>query len=316
MTPFETVPRSRALGALTRRRFLRLAAITLAGSAAAAAGGAGWAWWIEPNRLVLERVDVPIANLPAAFDGFRIALLSDFHLYPYTTLPHIREATRMALELDADVVALTGDYVLENAESVFDLAMELATLNARHGVFAVLGNHDYWTNAAVVRVGLDQAGVTLLDNRAMDLTVGSERLVLAGVDDYWSGRPNLPGALKSVPADVPVILSLPRAGSHRRIWSRRAGGAATVRPQPRRPGTSAGHWRTAPTNLRSEVRRRLATRGHRLGVHQSRRGRYRAAGTLRLPARGDRDHAGKRLSSQLTALRQPSGSPECQPTAF
>lgn len=192
--------------ALTRRHLLRLAALTVAGGATAAAGGAGWARWVEPGWLTLVRVQVPIAGLPAAFDGFRIALLSDLHLYPHTTLEYVSHAVEVVRSLDADVAVLTGDFVYQNAEAVFDLAAVLATLDARQGVFGVLGNHDYWTNAAVVRAGLREAGVSLLENRGIALTSGRDRIYLAGVDDYWSGTPDLAAALSSAPSGVPVVL--------------------------------------------------------------------------------------------------------------
>lgn len=147
-----------------------------------------------------------VTGLPAAFDGIRIGLLSDLHLYPYTQLDHIWRAVTMVRELDLDVVALTGDYVLENAESVFDLVNVLSQLDARLGVFGVLGNHDYWTNAPIVRAGLREAGVTMLENRGIDLAIGGDRLHLAGVDDCWSGKPDLTAALADASSGGPVVL--------------------------------------------------------------------------------------------------------------
>ncbi|MCI0396733.1 MAG: metallophosphoesterase [Chloroflexi bacterium] len=192
--------------AINRRTFLKLLAGAMAGGGLAAVGGYGYVTKIEPEWLVVERVEVPLQGLVEALAGFRIVQLSDFHLYPYTQLDLIQEAVAMANELAPDLIVLTGDYVLETAEAIFELAPALAALNARHGVFAVLGNHDHWTDAAVVRAGLGSVGLPLLDNRGVTLHVGGSQLYLAGVDDCWSGQPDLTVALDGLPAGAPTIL--------------------------------------------------------------------------------------------------------------
>ena len=109
-----------------------------------------------------------------------------------------------ANELAPDLIVLTGDYVLETAESIFDLTPALARLNARHGIFAILGNHDHWTNPAVVQQGLAEYGIELLHNRGVLLN--QSQLLLAGVDDLWSGEPDIEAALADWREDVPTVL--------------------------------------------------------------------------------------------------------------
>jgi predicted MPP superfamily phosphohydrolase len=191
---------------LNRRRFLKWLGATVAAGGMTTVGGPYYARHIEPGWLMVESVEVPIAGLPAALEGFKIVQLSDFHLHPFTQLELVEKAVARANELAADVIVLTGDYVLERADSIFELAPALAGLNARQGVFAVLGNHDHWTEAAVVRAGLAEAGLALLDNSGVALSAGREQLYLAGVDDCWSGAPDLDMALDGVVAGVPVVL--------------------------------------------------------------------------------------------------------------
>jgi hypothetical protein len=76
-------------------------------------------------------------------------------------------------------------------------------LNARHGVFAVLGNHDWWTDAQVVQSGLRRAGVNVLMNFGVVLPEGVH---LAGVDDPWSGAPDLRAALTQSGSNMPTVL--------------------------------------------------------------------------------------------------------------
>lgn len=186
----------------SRRAFLRATRNVLAGTALAGLTSYGYSQ-AELNWLKVTRVTVPIRNLPAAAEGFRIAHLTDLHLHPVTTLENIRAAVALANSLQPDVTVLTGDYVTGSAEDVFELAPVLAQLNARHGVFATLGNHDWWTDAAVVQSGLQRAGVTVLMNSGVHLPVGVH---LAGVDDPWSGAPDLRTALAKSTSNTPTVL--------------------------------------------------------------------------------------------------------------
>jgi predicted MPP superfamily phosphohydrolase len=158
------------------------------------------------RRLTVEQIRLPIPGLHPALDGFKIVQLSDFHLYPFTQVSFIREAVARANGLRPDLTVLTGDYVSHIAEAIFELAPALAGLNARLGVFTVLGNHDISTNRAVVEQGLNQVGLGPLHNRSHLFQVGQGQLALAGVDDGWMGRPDLRAALAPVPEGVPVVL--------------------------------------------------------------------------------------------------------------
>lgn len=165
---------------MKRRTFLKLLGQTILGGGVALAGGYGYSTQIEPGWLTIERVQVPIKNLKSGLEGLKIVQLSDIHLHPYIQLEFVQKAIAMVNALQPDLVVLTGDYVLADAASIFELAPALATLNARYGIFAVLGNHDLWTNATVVRSGLQQAGVPVLVNEGLALGIGRETLYLAG----------------------------------------------------------------------------------------------------------------------------------------
>ena len=191
---------------MNRRRFLK----TLAGVGAAAvltpAGGYLYARYVEPEQLTIERTLIPLPGLPSALDGFKIVQMSDFHLFPFTEIALIEEAVAKANRLKPDLIVLTGDYVLSDPRSIFELAPVLASLNARQGVFAILGNHDWWTNVDVVKLGFGEAGLTLLQNQGIALTEGAATLYLAGIDDCWSGKPDLMAAMADYPAGATTIL--------------------------------------------------------------------------------------------------------------
>jgi hypothetical protein len=194
---------------ISRRRFLKASAYLTATGCLTAAGGIGsyeYGVHLEAQWLAVEQVPVPLKNLNSALEGLKIVQLSDLHLHPYTQIEFIQKAVQTANLLQPDLVVLTGDYVLASAESIFELAPALATLNARYGVFTILGNHDLWTNAGVVRTGLEASGLPVLHNEGVTLDIGGAQLYLAGVDDGWSGRPDLNAALDNRPTDVPTIL--------------------------------------------------------------------------------------------------------------
>jgi predicted MPP superfamily phosphohydrolase len=155
---------------------------------------------------MIDRLSLPIQNLPPSLEGLRIVQISDLHLYPYIQVDYLRQALTQATELQPDLMVLTGDYVTLDADAIFELAPLLGQLNARHGVYAVLGNHDLWTNRQAVAAGFAQAGLPLLVNQTVPITAGAGTLFLAGLDDGWSGRPDLDAALEDVPLDAPAVL--------------------------------------------------------------------------------------------------------------
>lgn len=193
-------------GRLNRRKLLKLLGYNALGAGAGLAGLYHYASNIEVERLRLERATIPIDGLPSALEGFKIALLADFHLYPHTRLELIEEAVRLANSLKPDLTLLGGDYVLKTANSIFDLAPALARLDAVHGVFCILGNHDHWRGLDVVSQGLKSSGLPVLRNRGLTLKIGRRNLYLAGVDDGWAGRSDLAAALEGLPDGAPCIV--------------------------------------------------------------------------------------------------------------
>ena len=189
---------------LNRRSFLKISGTTLF----AGLGALITYFYLsnELENLVVEFVDIPIPELPSALEGFRIVQISDIHYYPITTLELVNQAVQMADELRPDLTLLTGDYVWHEVEVIFDLMPSLERLNARHGVFANLGNHDLWTDVNVVTTAFKEAKIPLLVNQGLSITVGRDNLYLASLDDGWSGQPDLAAAMENWPNGTPTVL--------------------------------------------------------------------------------------------------------------
>ena len=191
---------------VTRRRFLRWLGLTTGSIGAMGFGGWKYAWEVEPWWLTLERVRVPIAGLPPAIEGLTIAQLSDLHWGKDVKESHIARAVDMAQKTKPDLILLNGDYVTHSARDIEDCARELTRLTAPLGVYAILGNHDHWTNAQVVRAGLEAAGLPVLLNTHVRITVGDADLWLAGVDDVWERHADVDRALAGIPPGALTIL--------------------------------------------------------------------------------------------------------------
>lgn len=190
------------MGRVTRRWFLKgLAGSVVAGLPAAA--GAVYVTYVEPNWPRLERVEVPLARLPAALDGFRVIQLSDLHRGPDVAQEDVARAVDLALRQEVDLVVLTGDYVSGSASYASSCAEALSALLELGDVVACLGNHDHWTDADAVAQALADVGIDVLRNAARPVAQG---LWLAAVDDVWERQSDLDRALERVPAGAVVLL--------------------------------------------------------------------------------------------------------------
>ena len=144
----------------------------------------------EPYNLVVERTEIHLRRLPRALDGLRVVQLSDIHHSPFTGRAQVERAVELANSLQPDIIALTGDYVSHEREYAAPCAEMLGRLRARCGVYAVLGNHDHWTDAALITDLFRAEGIRVLVNEGMRFEHpqhGGASFWLAGVDDTMFG---------------------------------------------------------------------------------------------------------------------------------
>jgi predicted MPP superfamily phosphohydrolase len=165
----------------------------------------------------LNLSNVHITNLPAAFAGFRIVQLSDLHASRQVTPQYLSEAVDLALSQEPDLVVLTGDFVHRGYKYVDPVADTLSRLNAPHGVFAVLGNHDFSVRNALgfrryrhlhraVAQALCARGIRVLRNESVTLHREGASLHLVGVEDLWSRVCDLERAFARLTTRVPAIV--------------------------------------------------------------------------------------------------------------
>jgi hypothetical protein len=194
----------------------------------------------EPYRLTIEHQQIYLRRLPPELDGFRVVQLSDIHHSPFTSRQQIERAVATATRLQPDIIALTGDYISKERQYAAPCAELLGRLRARHGIYAVLGNHDHWTDAALITDLFRAEGITVLVNQGMRFEKNGASFWLAGVDDTMVGLEDLPLALagsreeemKLVLAHNPIILRrAARVGVDLVLSGHTHGGQVNLRPE-------------------------------------------------------------------------------------
>lgn len=230
----------------------------------------------EANSLSLERVTVRIKRLPKKLDGFKIIHLSDIHHSPFTDLEHISRAVRVANRLRPDMFVLTGDYVSHETSYIAPVAKVMGELSAEFGTHACLGNHDHWTDPALVVKEFREAGINMLVNEGMRFDVNGASFWLAGVDDHMVGKTDLVAALRgSYPDEMKLLLA------HNPIIFRKAVKAGIDL-------TLSGHTHGGQVRIRDGNRRLLKRRKLSNGLHIRKDSQIyitRGIGTVVLPVR-------------------------------
>jgi predicted MPP superfamily phosphohydrolase len=170
---------------------------------------------LAPNRPHVVRREIVLRRWPAELDGFTIAQLSDFHYDPYFSIHPLKAAIGMVNTLNPDLIVLTGDFVTvpqfggddeKGAAEAEPCALLLRQMRATHGLWAVLGNHDWFTNPNRVASALRAQGISVLANLSVPIESAGGRFWLSGVNDVVGGGSDLSAALSKVPPDEATIL--------------------------------------------------------------------------------------------------------------
>jgi uncharacterized protein len=199
----------------------------------------------EPFMIAVERQEIFLRRLPKALDGFRVVHLSDLHYGPLVAPRHLERAIAIANELKPDLIALTGDYISQERMYAAPCAELVGRLQARHGVFAILGNHDHWTDATLIADLFSAEGIRMLINEGVRIDARGHSFWLAGVDDTMVGLEDISlslagardGEFKLLLAHNPIILRrAARADVDLVLSGHTHGGQVTLRPEKNRSG--------------------------------------------------------------------------------
>ena len=172
----------------------------------------GWAFWWEPSTLTQKRYHIALNPWSSACDGLKVAVIADLHIgSPHFDIPKLKEVVKLVNKAKPDVVLLGGDYVIQsvvggsfvNPEPIAD---ELRKLEAKVGVYSVLGNHDWWFDGQRVKSALEDVGIPVLEDEAVEVEFQECRFWLVGIGDYWERAHDVGKAFRDVPSDAPVLV--------------------------------------------------------------------------------------------------------------
>ncbi len=204
----EKIEASKMPSTWTRRRFIKTAVRSGIGLTGLGLGSLAWAHKVEPEWLDLHHVRLALPRLGSAFSGLRLVQISDIHFDgSYMTQARFNAIVATVNQQRPDVVAITGDFVTFAPQRfAAELSTILSKLSPTLVTVAVLGNHDHWTSASVVRRLLKQSGVVELSNTAHTLRRNNSLLHLAGVDDAWAGKARISAVLQQLPREGAAVL--------------------------------------------------------------------------------------------------------------
>jgi predicted MPP superfamily phosphohydrolase len=167
----------------------------------------GYATWVEPRWLQVERISLAFPTLPEAFKGLRVVQFSDLHFGFHLDIKQLTKVVEVIQAEEPDIVCFTGDLVdYEIGGQGQEIRDILKTITATYGCYAVLGNHDYYGDVEEVADVLEGGGFHCLRNRGLRVQKGSQSIWIAGVEDMWEGVPNLKTALQSAKKEEWVLL--------------------------------------------------------------------------------------------------------------
>ena len=195
--------------------------VLVAGGGQAVAIGFGsilWGCSIGQRRVVVERIRLPLAGLPPDLAGVRIAHITDLHIGPQLRPRRLGQLLDKVNALEPDLIVITGDIFDFDPAFIDEGCKELARLEARCGVYAVLGNHDVYTGAEAVAGGIAQyTKICLLRDESVCVDVRGRPLHVIGIDDPGSAfrqrtmeSAALPRLLARIPPHEPRLLLMHR----------------------------------------------------------------------------------------------------------
>jgi len=161
--------------------------------------------FISNEKITIFEKNFHFKKLPESFDGFRIIHLSDFHSDIFTEKDIFRKVINISNSLTPDIVLLTGDYISNSLEFLPSIVFELKNLKSRYGVYATLGNHDYWTAPDSIASAIESVGIKVLSNSSVKIEKNNDYIYVAGIEDL-SANPDISKAMENTERDKFTIL--------------------------------------------------------------------------------------------------------------
>lgn len=170
-----------------------------------------WSIVVEPQQLFVNAIDLFLPQWPSELNGMRVALIADLHVASlYVDNNKVRQVVNETNATNPDLILLLGDYIATDRHhqarvDPVSFSGELSHLKAKSGVFAVLGNHDWWAGGTGCLDCMKKAHIPVLENSAVPVQYHGKRVWIAGIADFWTRKPAIQKTLDGIPAGEPVI---------------------------------------------------------------------------------------------------------------
>lgn len=197
---------------MTRRAFVHTGVVGLSAMALASCTRG----IISRNDVEVTHQTFEIPNLPKAFHGKTVTLISDIHSSPFMSLDDLRRLVDQVNQLKSDIILVPGDFVTSHHSEIPPFVEAMSGLKAPLGVYGCTGNHDYYCGVDLVSTAISEIDFRLLRNENAKITINGESLHIIGVDDddassvlgYVDGKaaPHIEAAYAGMPNDAASIL--------------------------------------------------------------------------------------------------------------
>ncbi|HEX5966200.1 MAG TPA: metallophosphoesterase, partial [Pyrinomonadaceae bacterium] len=171
-----------------------------------------WGFFVEPNRLVVRHETIQVGQWPPQLNDFRIAVLSDIHAGgEFIDERKIRTIVARTNALQPELIVICGDFISGDGRrhplrmTPEEFAPIIKELRAPLGVFAVLGNHDWWYDGRHVRRALEENGIKVLDDEWAKVDARGNALYLVGLADLWTRPQRVLTTVEQVPRDGTIV---------------------------------------------------------------------------------------------------------------
>jgi len=171
-----------------------------------------WAFAIEPASLTVRKYELSVPHWNVQLAGLQVAVLADLHVgSPFNGISKLNRIVELTNSLKPDLIVIPGDFVVHGVlggsfVAPEDTAAALARLKAPLGVWASLGNHDWWLDARRVASALEKQNIPVLEDQAVQIRRGNAHFWLIGISDFWEGRHDIRKAMGRVTDDAPVLM--------------------------------------------------------------------------------------------------------------
>ena len=166
-------------------------------------------WKFSSPKVEITTPSIVLPKLPDQFIGYRIVQISDFHLGTWLDKEAMSDIVDLVNQQEPDLIAITGDFISFNPSKFSaELVSTLSNFNSKDGVIAVLGNHDHYTDAAVIRAVLKECNIVELSNQIYSIRRGASQLLFAGIDDYMTNHSDLQKVISQIPQDENSVILL------------------------------------------------------------------------------------------------------------